>query len=242
MLSIGQRKAAYGAHSYARIRPRCPACKRSATTSPPASACSLPGRWRGRVAPGSARPRRPAGAAAASRGYSRLRSAGSGADPSGRPAHGSCCPACPGRQGLVRSARPLFRAHADRVHDRPGPVDEPTGAEPVKDRLVHPLPQPCSGPLSEAAMRGGSTDPEQRTRQLPPRAAGLGNVHNCSQHRPVVDPASACTVRKLDFGYATCSYSLTSPCSTFRRRTRAAFRSVTSAGSASRSGGRCPRA
>jgi MFS family permease len=52
--------------------------------------------------------------------------------------------------------------------------------------------------------------------------------------------AAACAVRELGFGYAACSYSLISPCSTFLLRTRTAPRS-TGAGSASRSGGRCPR-
>lgn len=61
--------------------------------------------------------------------------------------------------GPVREP-PSFRPHVRGVEDRGGPVQVPTGAEPIEDPAVQLVEYPGLGPGGEPSMRGRNTDSE----------------------------------------------------------------------------------
>jgi hypothetical protein len=56
--------------------------------------------------------------------------------------------------------------------------------------LVQAYPQAAGGPLGEPAVRGRPAHAEHRAGQFPPGAAGLGQVDDRGQDRPIIGPAT----------------------------------------------------
>ena len=101
-------------------------------------------------------------------------------------------PFLPRSTGLGPVREPPFRPHVRGVEDRGGPVQVPTGAEPIEDAPVQFVEYPGCRPGGEATMCGRDADSERRW-QVPPCAPAGEHVDDRGEHGPIIDrgPAAA---------------------------------------------------